>query len=143
VQDFVRTARLLHNLTWKNATSDWSKDCKEAFLELKNRLTSASILLSQCSEGQYILNTDASDTALGAILQQQQDGQLRVIGYASRALSNAERHYCIMHKELLGVVYGLKKYRQHLLGWPIVVRTDHTAFTFVIKMPEPVGQQGR
>jgi len=53
---------------------------------------------------------DASDTALGTVLQQQQDGQLRVIGYASRALTNAERHYCITRKELLGVVYGLKKY---------------------------------
>jgi len=47
-----------------------------------------------------------------------------------------------MRKELLGVVYGLKKYRQHLLGREIVVRTDHAALTFLKKMPEPVGQQG-
>ena len=41
------------------------------------------------------------------------------------------------------MVYGLKKYRQHLLGRPIIVRTDHAALTFLMKTPEPVGQQGR
>jgi len=56
---------------------------------------------------------------------------------------NAERCYCITRKELLGVVYSLKKFRQHLLGREIVVRTDHAALTFLKKTPEPVGQQGR
>jgi len=74
-----------------------------------------------------------------AVLQQEQDAQLRVIGYVSRALTDAERRYCITKKELLGVVYSLKKYRQHLLGRKIVVRTDHAALTFLKKMPEPVG----
>jgi len=50
---------------------------------------SAPILVPPRDEGKYVLDTDASDTALGAVLQQEQDGQLRVIGYASRALTNA------------------------------------------------------
>ena len=104
---------------------------------------SAPILVPPRDEGKYVLDTDASDTALGAVLQQEQDGQLRVIGYASRALTNAERRYCITRKELLGIVYGLKKYRQHLLGRQIVVRTDHAALTFLKNTPEPIGQQGR
>jgi len=66
-----------------------------------------------------------------------------VIGYASRALTNAERCYCITRKELLGVVCGLKKYRQHLLGREIVILTDHAALTFLKKTPEPIGQQGQ
>jgi len=102
----------------------------------------APILVPPHDEGKYVLDTDASDTALGAVLQQEQDGQLCVIGYASRALTNAERRYCITRKELLGVVYGLKKYRQHLLGRQIVVRTDHAALTFLKNTPEPIGQQG-
>jgi len=101
---------------------------------------SAPILVPPRDEGQYVLDTDASDTALGAVLQQE---QLQLISYASRALTNAERRYCITRKELLGVVYGLKKYPQHLLGWKIVVCTDHAALTFLKKTPEPVGQQGR
>jgi len=47
------------------------------------------------NEDQYVLDTDASEAALGAVLQQQQDGQLRVIGYVSRALLPAEGRYCI------------------------------------------------
>jgi len=94
----------------------WNEDCEAAFLALKERLISAPILVPPRDEGQYVLDMNASDTAIGAVVQQEQDGQLRVIGYVSRALTNAERHYCITRKEVLGIVYGLKKYRQHLLG---------------------------
>jgi len=41
------------------------------------------------------------------------------------------------------VVFGLKKYRQHLLGRPIIVRTDHAALKYLLTTLEPVGQQGR
>jgi len=58
-------------------------------------------------------------------------------------LQDTECSQYITRKEHLGVVYGLKKYRQHLLGRSIVVRTDHAALTFLMKTPEPVGQQGR
>jgi len=96
MRDFARIVRPLHNLTRKSVTFQWDTDCEEAFRELKTRLTSAPIL-----EGQYMLDTDASDTALGAVLQQEQDRQLCVIGYASRALSPTETRYCITSKELL------------------------------------------
>ena len=114
MQDFARVARPLHNLTRKEVTLEWNEDCETAFHELKKRLTSTLILVASCNEGTlYVLDTYTSDTALGAVLQQEQDGQLRVIGYASRALSHVERCYCITRKELLGMVYGLKKYWQH------------------------------
>jgi len=142
VQDFAKLAKLLHNLTQKNATFVWNQECEEAFQALKERLMSAPILVPPRDEGQYVLDTDTSDTALGAALQQEQDGQLRVIGYASRALTNAERRYFITRNKLLGVVYSLKKYCQHLLGREIVVHTDHAALTFLKNTPEPIGQQG-
>ena len=86
----------LHNLTRKNIPFEWDDNSEATFLELKKQLTSAPILVAPCDEGTYVLVTDASDTALGAVLQQEQDGQLHVIGYTSRALSHAERRYCIM-----------------------------------------------
>ena len=117
-------------------------ECKTAFQQLKHALLSAPILVAPCDDGQYVLDTDASDTALGAVLQQEQKGKLHVISYASRTLSPSETRYCITRRELLGVVYGLKKYRQHLLGWPIIVQTHHAALTYLMKTPEPVSQQG-
>ena len=126
VCNFAAIARPLHSLTKRGAVFEWTSECEHAFQQLKQALTSAPILVAPC-DGQYVLDTDASDTALGAVLQQEQGGKLHVIGYASRTLTPAEARYCITRRELLGVVFGLKKYRQHLLGRSIIVRTDHAA----------------
>jgi RNase H-like domain found in reverse transcriptase/Integrase zinc binding domain/Integrase core domain/Reverse transcriptase (RNA-dependent DNA polymerase) len=143
VKDFAHIAKPLHELTKKNARFEWTVECERSFEELKSRLTSAPILANPQDEGTFVLDADASDFALGAVLQQEQGGTLKVIGYASRALSDAERRYCITRKELLGVIFGLKKFRQHLLAREIIVRTDHAALTSLFRTPEPIGQQGR
>jgi len=143
VYNFAAKAKPLHNLTCKGATISWTLECETAFQERKQALTSTPILVAPCNGGQYVLDTDASDTALGAVLQQEQGNKLHVIGYASQTLSPSEARYCITRRELLGVVFGLKKYRQYLLGQKIIVRTDHAALAFLMKTPEPIGQQGR
>ena len=143
IHNFASIAWPLHNLTKKGATFEWTPACETAFQELKRALTSTPILVTPSDDGQYVLDTDASDTALGAVLQQEQKGKLHVIGYASQTLTPAEARYCITRRELLGVIFGLKKYRQHLLGRPIIVRTDHASLAYLMKMPEPIGQQGR
>jgi len=53
-----------------------------------------------------VLYVDASTREAGAILHQVQDGQLRVIGYASQFFDAAERYYCTMRQELAAVVFG-------------------------------------
>ena len=80
-------------------------------------------------EGQFVLDTDTSDFALGVVLQQEQNGELPVIAYASRGLNKAEHSYCTTRKELVGVVSGLKKFRHLLLARHIVIRSDHAALT--------------
>jgi len=90
-----------------------------------------------------VLDTDASDIGLGAVLQQEQPGGLRVIAYASRALSRAELSYCTTKKEMLALTYGLKVFRQYLLARDFILRTDHAALTHLRRTPEPIGQQAR
>ena len=94
-------------------------------------------------EGVFYLDTDASDVGLGAVLSQEQDGSEVVIAYASRALSRPERNYNVTRRELLAVVYGLRTYKQYLLGRPFVVRTDHAALQWLRQTSEPLGQQAR
>lgn len=89
------------------------------------------------------LDTDASNEGLGAVLSQKQDGEIRVLAYASRSLTQPERRYNTTRKELLAVVYGLKQFKQYLLGRHFVLRTDHAALRSWRRTPEPVGQQGR
>ena len=74
------------------------------------------MLATPCTSGEYVVDTDASDVALGAVLQQRQNGTLRVICYSSRVLDPAERNYCTTRKELLGVMFALRMFRHYLLA---------------------------
>jgi len=94
-------------------------------------------------EGTYILDVDASDVAVGAVLQQEQEGEERVIGYASRCFEKAEKNYCTTRKELAALVFGLKHFRQYLLGREFIIRTDHAALTYLETAQELFGQQAR
>jgi len=91
----------------------------------------------------YVLDTDASNFTIGAVLSQMQDGEERVIAYASKALSRSERNYCVTHREMLGVVYYMRAFRQFLLGRKFLICIDHAALQWIQKTPEPIGQQAR
>ena len=75
-----------------------------------------------------ILTTDASTKGLGATLwEEQNDGNLKPIGFASRFLSETEKKYAINELELLAVVWGLEHFRLYIYGKPIELLTDHQA----------------
>jgi len=77
---------------------------------LKDRLTSAPVLGMAADTGTFLLDTDASNVGLGAVLSQVQGDREVVIAYASRSLSNAERNYDTTKKELLAVMFVLRAY---------------------------------
>ena len=106
-------------------------------------MTSAPVLAAPIDEGKFVLDCDASALAVGCVLQQEQAGELKVVAYASRCLDKAQRNYCTTRRELYGIVFGLRKFRQHLLGRRFTLRTDHAALTYLMRSPEPVGQQCR
>ena len=145
IRHFAEIARPLHVLTKKGKKFLWGPEQMAAFARLKECLTSAPVLSPPVGNGRYILDSDASDEALGAVLQQEQDGVVKVIAYASHVLQPAEKRYCTTRKKLLGIIYGLKQFRHYLLAGshPFVLRTDHAALTSLFRTPEPVGQQAR
>jgi RNase H-like domain found in reverse transcriptase len=104
--NFADIARPLHLLAETGQTFVWESCQEETFQILKQRLLSAPILASPRDEGEYILDTDASLIRLGAILQQRQEGDVRVIVCASCtiSLSRAERSYSTTRRELLAVM---------------------------------------
>ena len=123
----------------ENKSFVWKDAQQEAF----ERLVTAPILSLPRDEGRYVLDSDASDEALGLVHQQKQDGVLKVIAYASRASQPAESNIWTTPKEIMAVIYGLKHFLQFLLGRRFVCRTDHAALTSLFRTPEPVGQQAR
>jgi len=143
VKDFSIIAAPLYGLMGKGAEFVWTEQCQQAMDELKKRLVSKPILALPQSEGTYILDTDASDFGLGAVLSQEQDGVEHVIAYASRTLNKAQQRYETTGKELLAVVYGLKQYKQYLLGRHIIIRTDHAALSWLRRTAEPMPQLAR
>ena len=74
-----------------------------------------------------VLDTDASEQSIGAVLSQKQGGEEKVTAYASRTYSRVEQNYCTTSKELLAVVYLMKQFRQYLLRNRFLIRTDHAA----------------
>jgi hypothetical protein len=92
IDGFAELASPLTNLTKKSVRFSWSEDCGIAFEELKVRLVSAPVLGMPNDNDKFVLDTDASDVAIGAVLSQIQDGKERVIAYASRRLSVRERN---------------------------------------------------
>ena len=103
----------------------------------------APILSYPRDEGRFVLDTDASDTGLGAVLSQEQDGQEKVLMYLSRSLKKEERGYCVTRKELLAIVYAVQQCKQYLLGREFLIRTDHGSLTWLMNFKEPQGQVAR
>jgi transposase InsO family protein len=143
VPDFAEIARPLHALTKKGVRFQWTAECESAFIELKRRLTATPILALPNDSDLYILDTDASLDAIGAVLSQVQQGQERVIAYGSRVCTPAEKNYDVTRRELLAVVHFLKFFRQYLLGRQFLLRTDHSALQWLRKTPQPIGQHAR
>lgn len=117
IKDFSIKAKPLTNLTKKNEPFYWSQDCQTAFTVLKEALIEPDIMgYPNLSQGKFILDTNACDVGIGAVLSQIQDGRERVISYARRTLNKAERNYCVTDKELLAVKHFIEYFRQYLFG---------------------------
>jgi len=96
-------------VTWQ-----WTPTKQRAFECLKGHLVEAPILPYPDPNLEYILDTDASDQNVGAVLSQVQEGQEVVVAYYSESLSPTERNYCTSCKELLTVIKSVKHFRPYL-----------------------------
>ena len=143
IANFAQLARPLYDLTKKNQRFIWGEAQQRSFMTLKEKLTTAPVLSSPIDNGEYVLDTDCSDLSAGAVLQQRQHGELKVIAYASRVLNEAERNYCTTRKELVAMIFGLKQFRHYLLLTDFIIRVDHAALRALMTTPEPVGQAAR
>lgn len=141
--DFSRVARPLHQLTEKNRRFAWDEECDRAFQKLKGLLITAPILCQPRLELPFILDTDASQHAMGAVLSQNIDGGERVVEYYSKTFNRAEQNYCVTRRELLAVVRSVKHFEPYLLGRHFVLRTDHASLKWLMNFREPEGQVAR
>lgn len=89
------------------------------------------------------MHTDASDTAMGGVLSQVQDGQERVISYWSRQLHKAERNYSTIEREALAMVSAIKEFYPYLYGFTFTLVTDHNPLTSLKGLKDVGGRLSR
>jgi transposase InsO family protein len=134
VPAFARIAGPLNEALRKEAPE--AIDCNprviQAFADLKNRMTSAPVLTLPRLEDALVLETDASDSAIGAVLLvRNPDGTENPAAFLSRSLSGSERNYSATEREALAVVWATKQTRPYLERKEFVIRTDHAALRWM------------
>ena len=154
IKDFSRIAYPLRKIAKDKKSFQWTTECNEAYEELRKRMISAPVMAYPMEEGMYILDTDASAFAIGAVLSQlqQDDAELkdtdkpvveRVIAYGSRSLQGREQRYCTRRRELLAIVEFVKHFKPYLWGREVLIRTDHASLKYIKTQNNPDDQFAR
>ena len=127
IRDYSKITIPLTRLTRKGIPWEWSDKAQSAFEDLKKAFTSAPILTHWIPDAPIVVETDASDYALAAIVSTYVDGDIHPIAFHSRTFSSAELNYDVHDKELLAIFEAFQKWRHYLEGTPVPVDvvTDH------------------
>lgn len=143
IPEFSNVAKPISSLTKKNAKWIWGREQQNSFDMLKKLLTEAPILRQADERLPFILRTDASNYALGAVLLQGEGYDERPIEFASRLLTSAEINYSTTEREALAVVWALAKFRGYIDGAEVLVSTDHQPLKWLMSIQSPSGRLAR
>jgi hypothetical protein len=127
----------------KGVPCKWTDDCQKAFELLKEVLTTTPLLAYPQIGAEFFLVTDASDSSVGAVLSQQQDGKERVIAYMTKSMNKYEKLYCVTWKELLAVITALKHFHSYIYGQQVTLRSDNAGVSWMRNLKNPTGQIAR
>ena len=133
VKNFAEVARPLYLLTSKGTKFTWNDEHEEAFCTLKERLLAGPILAFPNFSLPFVIDTDASETALGAVLSQVVDGTEYPIAFESRVLTKTEVNYATTKREALGVVQAVQWFRPYIYGTKCIIRTDHASLQWLFR----------
>ncbi|KAL0177020.1 hypothetical protein M9458_025914, partial [Cirrhinus mrigala] len=135
IRNFSQLAASLTALTSSRTTFRWSDAANIAFSNLKSRFISAPILVAPDPTRQFVVEVDASEVGVGAVLSQRSpsDNKMHPCAFFSHRMSSSERNYDIGNRELLAVKLALEEWRHWLegSGVPFIVWTDHKNLEYI------------
>ena len=133
IPNFASIAAPLEKLRkLRKITSAWGEAEEKAFQDLKYAVEHALVLSQPDWELEFQVACDASQDAVGAVLYQvTEDGSKKYVMLCSKTLQAGQRNYLASKRELLAIVFSLKKFQYYLLGRKFVVETDHKALTYL------------
>lgn len=127
----------LYELTKASSNLNWTPVHEASFQRLKATLLHPPVLaFPDVKAGNFVLDTDASNTGIGSVLSQVLDGKETVIGFYSRLLSDTERKYCTTKREFLGVVQSVEHFKPYLYGQQFLLRTDNSAVSHMLTLSD-------
>lgn len=126
---------LLHKNCKRNDRTplQWSPESLTAFDKCKSELANATLLIHPYSSAPVSLTVDASDFAMGAVVEQYVDNNWKPLGFFSRKFSSAQMKYSTYDRELLAIYTAVKYFRYLLEGRHFRIFTDHKPITFAFK----------
>lgn len=136
IRDFAKIAKPLTQTLRKGEKIIHTKDFIDAFERCRNILTSSDILQYPDLEKPFILTTDASNYAVGAVLSQGIIGKDKPVAFASRTLNKSEEKYSAIEKELLAIVWACRYFRPYLYGRKFTLYTDHQPLTYGLNLKD-------
>ena len=136
IRNYSHIAAPLTALTSVKVSFGWTPEAAAAFGVLKRRFVSAPVLTQPDGKLQFVVEVDASDTGVGAVLSQRSamDGKLHPCAFLSRGLTPPERNYDVGNRELLVVKLALEEWRHWLEGAELlfIVWTDHKNLSYIV-----------
>ena len=145
IPKFAEISAPLHEATSTKRDYKWTDEMQKAFERLKFKLTSPPVLAFPDFDQPFVVETDASSVAVGAVLtQRKEDKRVQPIQYASRTMTSAERNYSACEREALALIFALKKFRVYLLSTQrFTLITDHQALQYAFKKKDIHGRLAR
>ena len=116
-----------------NTPIEWSEQSENCFRESQRALVNATILAHPIPGATISLTVDASDYAMGAVLQQRGNNELQPLGFATKSLTPAQQKYSAYDSELLAIYTAVKHFRHALEGRNFVIYTDHKPLTYAFR----------
>ena len=102
-----------------------------SFEEIKSRLVIAPIMATPNRSKDFEIMCDASDYAMGAVLEQRTDKTFRAIYYASKTFNEAQENYSTTEKELV-MIFACEKFKPYILGSHVIVHTDPATIKYLM-----------
>jgi hypothetical protein len=143
IRGYSKLAGPLFELTKKDVVFVWNQDCQNAFDGLKKALIGAPILVRPNFKDPFVLDVDWSTKGVGAVLSQKEGRFEKVIAYASKALTLAQRKFHPMEGECYALIWGILHFRQYLHRTHFTLRTDHKPLEWLVTVSDANGRRGR
>lgn len=137
IKDFAKVTQPLTSCLKKRNKIEITQEYINAFERCKELLTNAPLLQFPDFSRPFVITTDASNFALGAVLSQGPIGSDKPVAFASRTLNEAETRYSTIEKEMLAIIWAVKHFRPYLYGKKFTIYTDHRPLAWLKTMDEP------